>query len=285
MTSVIVVGMHRSGTSALTGSLVAMGLNCCIAEDLYEAWDNPRGHWESKSITDFNDRILRRLGGFWHAPPELRSGWWQDQRLDPLAESASRLFRRSYPAEPWIWKDPRLSLTLPFWAEAMDLNTVFVHMIRDPQAAARSLDSRGERGEAHGLALWETYVHHALANLRGRPVVTVDFAALMADPRAELGRVAQWLSERGVQLANIDQGLSTIDPSLQHQRSAPDAAGPQLLNSQRALWETARTLPEASESLPVPDLADIDSWSRELVRTVRREYRLRLHRNSEHREG
>ena len=66
---VFVLGMHRSGTSAATRLINLLGIETCVASDLLPwARDNPRGHWESRSLNDFNDRILARLGCDWTLP-------------------------------------------------------------------------------------------------------------------------------------------------------------------------------------------------------------------------
>lgn len=71
---VVVLGMHRSGTSAVTRVVNLLGLPLCRRDDLYLAADNPAGHWESTSVVGVNDALLAEMGGPCWAPPVLLSG-------------------------------------------------------------------------------------------------------------------------------------------------------------------------------------------------------------------
>ena len=70
---IIVLGMHRSGTSLLTRALMECGLYLGEEGDLvspHEA-DNPEGYWEHKQVVSINDRILGIFGGTDQRPPNL----------------------------------------------------------------------------------------------------------------------------------------------------------------------------------------------------------------------
>ncbi len=69
----LVVGMHRSGTSALTGALGELGMAVPAAEDRYEYYGPAKGnpeHWESRAMGLQDDALLERLGCTWDAPPD-----------------------------------------------------------------------------------------------------------------------------------------------------------------------------------------------------------------------
>src|SRR5579884_3426223 len=116
MSRVIVLGMHRSGTSAVTRVVNLLGLSLGREDDLYHAADNP-DHWESSALIEANDSILQKLGGRWDAPPNLQEGW---ESSDLMRGEMSRLrntFLHVYPEDGWVWKDPRTCLTLPLWLQ------------------------------------------------------------------------------------------------------------------------------------------------------------------------
>ena len=77
---------------------------------------NPAGHWESLPIAEINDEILARLGGTWAKPPELAPGWERSSELAALRQQARELIEADFSgSDVWGFKDPRNSLTLPFW--------------------------------------------------------------------------------------------------------------------------------------------------------------------------
>src|ERR1700694_845249 len=110
---VVVVGMHRSGTSAITGALGALGLNLVSPEDRMDRHESNPEHWESMSIHFHNEDLLGRLGGSWEAPPDLPLGWEERPEIR-LAPNPAPLLAAAYPdIGPLVWKDPRVCLLLP----------------------------------------------------------------------------------------------------------------------------------------------------------------------------
>ena len=76
--------------------------------------DNPEGFWEHLGFVALNDKLLAALGGAWDLPPRPDEGFTGPQ-LNPLRLKARLLIESFAPASVWGWKDPRNSLTLPFW--------------------------------------------------------------------------------------------------------------------------------------------------------------------------
>src|SRR5947209_19990034 len=115
---VFVVGMHRSGTSAATRLLNLMGAGLGDLSDLIPPdASNPTGHWESWTLTAYNDILLGERGGMWKYPPRPSTDW--SELLARRGSEASRIFRLVNPREPWCWKDPRNCLNLPFWSDVV----------------------------------------------------------------------------------------------------------------------------------------------------------------------
>ena len=117
MRVICVIGMHRSGTSALTRILNHLGVSLGPEEQLLEpAPHNPGGFWENERVFELNDELLEALGGNATTPPVLADGWERASELDGLrARAASLVASLADGAEIAGWKNPRLSLTLPFW--------------------------------------------------------------------------------------------------------------------------------------------------------------------------
>ena len=188
-----VAGMHRSGTSLVARLLAASGLYCGPPEELVApAPDNAEGFWENIRFLRLNDEILARFGGFWDRPPTMPPGWASDRRLSRLRRDAAALVDRFRGQEPWFWKDPRNSLTLPFWREVVpDLRIVLC--VRAPLEVVASLDRRGQASGSAGWALWRTYNRGALATAPLERRVVTHYDAYLHDAPAELRRVADVL--------------------------------------------------------------------------------------------
>ena len=112
-------GMHRSGTSAVAGVLGALGFQTPDPDDRMDWPESNPEHWESMSLTVFDDELLDRLGGSWDAPPDLPDGWVRD--LDMSREpDPTGIVARAFPEPgPLVWKDPRICLLYPYWRQLL----------------------------------------------------------------------------------------------------------------------------------------------------------------------
>ena len=194
---VIVVGMHRSGTSAVTGAIGALGFNVVSAEDRLSPHDSNPEHWESLSLLLHNDAILAHFGGTWDAPPRLPEGWEADTGL-PDRSAASELLVAAYPHPgPSVWKDPRVCLVLPYWRAVLGAPMAAVLVWRAPLAVARSLHRRDGSPVPYGVALWERYNRSAIANLAATDVFVLDYDDMIESPAASLSGLTSWLDSLG----------------------------------------------------------------------------------------
>src|SRR5687767_5877934 len=110
--------MHRSGTSAVTRVINLLGVPIGRADKLMPVQaDNPAGFWEHLALMDVNDAVLERLGGRWDAPPPRPVS---PINVDDLRETARAEFYATYDGTRWVFKDPRVSLLLPFWRSVLD---------------------------------------------------------------------------------------------------------------------------------------------------------------------
>src|SRR5262252_2669727 len=119
---VCVLGMHRSGTSLLAGTLRLLGVYLGSDENLMPSDEeaNRKGFWENRLIVDLNDALLLRLGGDWHNLPEFPPLWPASPELADFRRDARALIASEFGNSPlWGWKDPRACLTLPFWSRLL----------------------------------------------------------------------------------------------------------------------------------------------------------------------
>ena len=205
---VLVLGPHRAGTTIVASALGALGLGLPRLDDRPAGrTGGSEGRLESVSLTSLSDEILRRLGGSWDDPPPLPDPHSQTSEppelLAPLRRAAAT-FEESFcaPAGPVCWTDPRTALVLPQWRRILEgvrpLSAVLC--VREPLAAARSLDRATGLGLPVGLALWERYTRRAVEGLAGLPAFVSVFADALGDPERWQADLAGWLTSLEVRL-------------------------------------------------------------------------------------
>ena len=194
--AILVLGMHRSGTSVLTKIIGHLGASLPL-DPMPETADNPSGYWESRSIARFNNRLLESAGTAWNDDAPVREAWFVDQaRAADLDEGAALLAAAFGDASLLVLKDPRVCRLLPFWRRLLariGREPSALIALRDPWEVARSLQARQHDASfrpaavaapERGLLLWLRYVLDAEAGSRGMPRTGIDYAALIADWRA-----------------------------------------------------------------------------------------------------
>ena len=160
--AILVLGMHRSGTSCLAGMLIALGARA--PGTVVRNWDNARGHHEATALVRLNEAVLAHSGGHWLQPP-VQVTW-----LPEHAVERDRLLA----APDSLLKDPRSLLTLPFWCPpAIRL----VGIVRHPLAVAQSLLAWRQTPLVEGLALWTAHNRVLLAAHREMGFPLLDFDA------------------------------------------------------------------------------------------------------------
>ena len=251
--NVVVVGIHRSGTSATTRLINLLGMSMCPDEDLIEAESgNQAGYWESSRLTGLNEKLLETMGGTWWRPPKLTEDHLA-AALDQQGVYALERFRQSYPEEPWVWKDPRNCIVLPFWRRLLDRDPVAVLALRNLHDVCRSLNARNGFPLKWSLAMCERYLGHALRALDGMPVVVTRYEQLVDDPRSWIENTANALSTLGVEVTrpHAAEVAAFVRPDLRHTRHQDETMRDlPLTPSQRTLVNTAFGLRGPYQSFP-----------------------------------
>jgi hypothetical protein len=277
MKGVFVLGMHRSGTSAAARLVNLLGVPTCVEEDLLVTnHDNPKGFWESASMTAFNDRLLDALDCDWTCPGALAPGWESSGALDAARSEAAAAFRRAFPTEQWIWKDPRNCVTLRFWIGVLDVDPVVVLVHRSPLEVAASLASRDGFGKLWGLALWERYLRACLCSIAGRPTFVTAYESLLSDPLGWSTRVASFLEGAGLSIGAPDESeaLAFVEPALRRASFTAEElqADGDLSEAQRSLLDALEGLGGEHERFPEVELQPETPLTETLLAERRRTY-------------
>lgn len=200
----LVLGMHRSGTSAATQVLALAGAD--LPQNVMPGDEhNAKGYFEPWRIAIFNDQRLRAGGGAWDDPFAFPY-----RALDPREERrwitrATDLFDEEYGAvrHP-LMKDPRVSMLLPLWRTALDelgLSARAVIPVRHPLEVAGSLSKRNAFPPEKSVLLWTAYMLAAEAGSRDMPRAFVSYEGLLGDWRGEVERIA---AGHGAPLPKLD---------------------------------------------------------------------------------
>jgi len=212
---ICIAGMHRAGTSMVARLLEGCGVDLGGAANFAPpAPDNRDGYWEDLRFLALNERILDRFQGAWDHPPALPKGWEASARVEPERRDACALVQTR--SEPWGWKDPRNSLTVPFWRRLLPGLRVVV-CLRNPLEVADSLRARGYTSERFGLALWESYYRAIEETVDSSFGLVTHYETFLADPRAEMERVLGFLALQ-VSAGLREAVLSAASPGARHQR-------------------------------------------------------------------
>jgi hypothetical protein len=224
--AVLIAGMHRSGTSAVSGMLTKLGV--AAPEDLLPADEhNERGYFEAKRIVDFHDRLLERLGSPWNDPLRFTYDWVGSPLGQAAAQELAGMLDGEFGDNPMcLFKDPRICRLMPVWSAALAQSgraAVAILPYRDPLEVAGSLAAREGIARASSLFMW---LQHVLLAERFTRDMTRSFASyddLMADWRAVSAKLQRelrvsWPRDLVRAAPDVDAFLGG---ELRHQHASP----------------------------------------------------------------
>jgi hypothetical protein len=283
----VILGMHRSGTSAVAGYLAKAGFFAGEESDLLAAAeDNPKGFFERTDVNALNDDFLAQVDGAWDRPPGRdliagRAAEWQPQAEEMIGDLTSQAAGR-----PLVLKDPRISLLLPTWLPAFDRGRFAIIVVdRSPMDVALSMRKRDGRPLYVALAIWQLYCTELIEGLAGRRVLLVRYEDFVEDPGRTGPRLLEQLAEvlpdgvaelaervradkdgsgtEGYQREGAGGATETagfVSSDMRHHRTeAEDAANEQVLTgAQLRLYEWFRQLPQGWLELQAPETLRVE---------------------------
>lgn len=191
---IIILGMHRSGTSVMAHLSQCMGAYLGEENELMGAASgNPDGHFENLELFRINSNVLRACGGEWYTLEELNPDYDSPQIIEAMREikdTIQKLFEKS---DTVVVKDPRISVLLPLWDKVikeLKLKVDYIWVFRNPLEVMESLRKRDGYSNKHGLLLWIHYNLSILKFLQGKEYLLINYRDVLEHSQVieELGR-------------------------------------------------------------------------------------------------
>jgi hypothetical protein len=246
---VLVLGMHRSGTSLCSHLLSALGLD--MADKIpgpgatSPTPDNPRGHWERWEIVEFHDRILglfnRDYFGRFH-DFALPVAWWADPRVVQIRREIVAFLEKRMGNGYFGFKDPRTVRLMPVWRQILNelkLSPKLVLCLRNPAHVARSLHARDGLDPEIAEYRWLVHMIDFFRYTSNFDCCTVEYEEWFANPSANIEKLQKFL-DLSWQQSEPDFGLmlsGIIDPAARHDDSDHREASQPLV---RTLYKLAK---------------------------------------------
>ena len=191
---IIVLGMHRSGTSVISRGLQVMGVELGNRLMAPVPDVNAKGFWEDVDLNLLNIEMLHAIGSEWHNLRPISAPDVENLREKGFFQQAVDLIRLKVSDAPIFgFKDPRVSKLLPFWKEVLDhchFDVRYAIAIRHPLSVVKSLEKRDGLSRIKSYTLWLEHVVVSMAETAGSKRVIVDYDNLMNDTEHELIRIA-----------------------------------------------------------------------------------------------
>ena len=170
--------------------------------------DNPDGFWEHLGFVALNDELLDALGGAWDLPPNTNEKFSDAPRIDSLRMKGRLLIEGFGSADIWGWKDPRNSLTLPFWQDLVPRLKTLI-MVRNPLEVAYSMQRRNGTSYAFGLRLWEIYNRRLIEAAGEHEQLVTHYDLFFENPEQELRRIANFIGISDAKTRNAAELVAT----------------------------------------------------------------------------
>lgn len=278
----LVLGMHRSGTSALAGLLGIGGAN--LGHRVLGASDgNETGHWEDALAVDLHEELLLRFGTGWSDPFGLPRDWAASEAAGEAGLRITRYLQEDRARhQPWALKDPRLCLFGGLWRDAASragIPTGAVLMLRPPGEIAASLHQRDGIGMRHAELLWLDHMQSAVQVVEHMTHAVVGYEQLL-DAWEQLIPVLQALpggESLDYDTARLEKVRQFLDPSRRHHGAA---SAPAASAAVQEAWRVLSASLERGVLAPgvADELARLADRQREIVRPIIEESRLQQRR-------
>ncbi len=220
-TCLLVLGMHRSGTSALARTLSLLG--AALPKDMLEANEtNLSGHWEPARLIALHDEMLSEAGSRWDDWRAFDPSSMGPDRLQHYHEQIKTLLLEEFADEPlFVLKEPRICRFVGIYKAVLadiGVTPLFVLPNRNPLAVAASLEKRDGMTGSFASFVWLRHVLDAEAATRGGRRCLLSYEQFLADWRSTVSRMGaalefQWPVPVWEAAAEIE---AHVRPDLQH---------------------------------------------------------------------
>ncbi len=281
----LILGMHRSGTSMLAELCGTFGLT--LPRDLMAGneW-NPHGYFEPMGVWAAHQKLLKALERPWFDPRPLPKGWLDSdatrQCRQTLLEYLSKTLKED--SAPLVIKDPRTTRLLPLWKQlakehSYELSALLA--LRPMGEVVQSLDKRDDLNPLVGAALWWQHMEEAIANLSSLPNAVAPYHAALDRPRLLHELLKNQLS---LPVAPWDETLAekaskATEQTLRHHQGTPaELVDTHAAQACHALYEQLAALPNITAEFTLPSsdaFATLQSWLPEWLRLFARHHRLK----------
>lgn len=193
----LVLGMHRSGTSVIARAAFALGASLGN-ELMHPGFDNPKGFFEDVDIANFNDLLLEQLESDVFSLTSIHKTNPCSSIFVDFAEKAKFLLQKKIvDTNLFAIKDPRICRLLWFWLpvfEQLDIDVKIIIAVRHPLSVVKSLFVRNGLDMHKSLLLWQQHNIAILQATHDLVRVFIDYDELMINPRIQLIRLLTQLS-------------------------------------------------------------------------------------------
>jgi hypothetical protein len=249
----LVVGMHRSGTSAATRIISLLGPELPSNLMPASAEFNAAGFWESRDVVALNEKLLAAAHSAWDDVLPIDPAGLPAAAAASFQEEAGNILRADFGGCEWfVLKDPRIGRLLGPWLAAVrgvGARPLVVLPVRHPSEVAASLKRREGFSEDKSFYLWLRHHVDVLRSARSEARAVMIYDELMSDWRGSVQRLAQDLGIRWPRPAEdvAAQADGFLDPALRHHQLRAEPV-PQSLPG-RLAWELYDALRQRSPGL------------------------------------
>ncbi len=241
-TVIFVLGMHRSGTSAMAGALQTLGLELggnLIAGNRY----NPQGYFEHREAVNISNDLLAAMYTTWDNIVPLPKNWEEAPNMEPFAKRMRAFLLQHFEATDTLGiKDPRLGITLPLWQRVLDeLGIIhkYIVLLRHPTEICQSMAFRDQMSKEKVLMMWMNIMLTIEQVTQNHPTVWVEFEDLLTSPLTEVRRISQLIDitfslPEDQHQAQLDEFLN---PSLKHYAALQTDISSNSIPWVEALWQ------------------------------------------------
>ena len=262
-TALLVLGMHRSGTSLLTRILSLLGAD--LPSNL--APPNPgneAGYWESLTLNALHEEIFNALSLSWDSLAPIPDRWFTTSHAAAHQQKIANFLQTEFPTSPlFVLKDPRMSRLLPLWTKPLadaNIRPICLLTLRNPLEVAASLERLYPILPQHAHLLWLRYTLDAERHSRSLPRCVISYDDLLSDWPAPITRLAELT---GLQFPRpltdaAPQIQSALAPRIRHFRITPALleADPSIIWWVKSLYAAHQTAARTPASADLPTLSD-----------------------------